>query len=78
MEMSKLHARSTECLFPNGEQHLSVQTVGRFGLFAFVREMPDIDWLGDGGGFEVGLDLAIPMIFRRRLHAMSEVRCTEL
>ena len=55
-----LPASSTSFLLPNGERQSTFQSGGEFGKFTFVREMPDIDWVG-GGGFGVSLDLAIPV-----------------
>lgn len=60
IKASDLPASSTSFLLPNGERRFCFQSGGKFGKFTFVREMPDIDWVG-GGGFGVNLDLTIPV-----------------
>jgi len=60
IKASDLPASSTSFLLPSGERTSSFQTGGGFGKFTFVRELPDIDWVG-GGGFGVSLDLAVPV-----------------
>jgi hypothetical protein len=48
----------TEFLFVNGDRSPILHSGGDFGRFAFVSEMPDIDWHSSGGwGVTVDIDL---------------------
>jgi hypothetical protein len=55
-----LPASKTEFLFPNGDRSPILCSGGEFGRFAFVSEMPDIDW-HSSGGWGVTVDIAVPL-----------------
>lgn len=55
-----LPSTTSEFLYPGGRRSRWITSGGRFGKFAFLPEMPDIDWTA-GGGFGVSADFTVPI-----------------
>lgn len=53
-----LPSTTSEFLYPDGRRSRWLTSGGGFGAFAFLPEMPDIDWTA-GGGFGVSLDFTV-------------------
>ena len=51
---------TSEFLYSDGRRSPTFSSGGVFGKFAFVGEMPDIDW-GSAGEFGVTADIAVPL-----------------
>jgi len=56
----ELPASATDILFPDGSRTKWLTSGGEFGKFAFVPEMPDIDWVSSGG-LGVTFDVVVPV-----------------
>jgi sRNA-binding regulator protein Hfq len=74
--LDDLPRSDTKLLFPDGRRSHWWASNGDFGKFAFVAEMPDIDWVPTGG-FGVTADIVIPLDdqddFLELLHQLAEM-----
>lgn len=60
VKASDLPSSATEFLYPDGHRSSSFTSGGGFGMFTFVPEMPDIDWVSAGGsGVSVDIEVSV-------------------
>lgn len=71
-----LPSSTVEFLYPDGHRSSWFTSGGDFGLFTFVLEVPDIDWV-TAGGSGVSLDIEVPVDGQNGLleviHQMAEM-----
>ncbi len=73
---SDLPSSTVEFLYPDGHRSSWFTSGGDFGLFTFVLEVPDIDWV-TAGGSGVSVDIEVPVDGQNGLleviHQMAEM-----
>jgi hypothetical protein len=79
IKWSDLPSLTTEFLYPDGHRSSWLVSDGGFGMFAFIPEMPDIDWVSAGGS-GVSVDVAVSVDGQNGLleiiHQMAEMGWT--